>query len=69
MPIDKKTIDRMLSNTTVFLATRERRGERGAGVVEYLGLAAMAVGVIVALMAAMTDIGRTVLESIKDMVS
>jgi hypothetical protein len=46
-----------------------RTTERGAGVIEYLGLAAMAVGVIVALMAGMTDIGSTVLESIRDMIT
>ncbi len=52
--------------TTMFPTTD---GERGAGVVEYLGLAAMAVGVIVALMAGMTDIGNAVLESIRDMIT
>ncbi len=49
--------------------SERRTAERGAGVIEYLGLAAMAVGVIVALMAGMTDIGSTVLESIRDMIT
>jgi hypothetical protein len=48
---------------------QRRSSERGAGVIEYLGLAAMAVGVIVALMAGMTDIGSTVLDSIRDMIT
>jgi len=46
-----------------------RRGERGAGVVEYLGLAALGVAIVALLLAGMTDVTNSLISRIGDMVT
>ncbi len=45
------------------------RTERGAGVVEYLGLAALGVAIVALLLTGMTDVTTTLLARIRDMVT
>ncbi|MFW2380599.1 MAG: hypothetical protein ACN4GZ_02490 [Acidimicrobiales bacterium] len=46
-----------------------RRSERGAGVVEYLGLAALGVAIVALLLTGMTDVTNTLLSRIGNMVT
>ena len=47
-------------------ATRpdKRAGERGSGTVEWLGISALSVGVLVALFAALQSLGLSLIEAI-----
>ncbi len=42
----------------------ERAGERGSGTVEWLGISALSVGVLVALFAALQSLGLSLIEAI-----
>ena len=42
----------------------ERAGERGSGTVEWLGISALSVGVLVALFAALESLGLSLIEAI-----
>ena len=44
---------------------RERHGERGSGVVEWLGISALSIGVLVALIAAVESLGLDLIEAIR----
>jgi Flp pilus assembly pilin Flp len=46
-----------------------RRSERGAGVVEYLGLAALGVAIVALLLTGMTDVTNTLITRIGNMVT
>ena len=50
-------------------AEHSQRTERGAGVVEYLGLAALGVAIVALLLAGMTDVTNSLLSRIGDMVT
>ena len=50
-------------------AEHSQRAERGAGVVEYLGLAALGVAIVALLLAGMTDVTNSLLSRIGDMVT
>ena len=43
----------------------ERRGERGSGVVEWLGIIALSVGVLVVLFSALEAVGLDLIEAIR----
>lgn len=47
----------------------ERSSEKGAGVVEYLGLAALGVAIVAILLTGMTDVTNTLMTDIKNMVT
>lgn len=47
----------------------DRSGEEGAGVVEYLGLAALGVAIVAILLTGMTDVTNTLMTDIKNMVT
>lgn len=47
----------------------ERTSEKGAGVVEYLGLAALGVAIVAILLTGMTDVTNTLMSDIKNMVT
>ena len=47
----------------------DRRSERGAGVVEYLGLAALGIAIVALLLTGMTGVTETLLGRIGDMVT
>ena len=47
----------------------ERTSEKGAGVVEYLGLAALGVAIVAILLTGMTDVTNTLMTDIKNMVT
>ena len=51
------------------LPAADRRRERGAGVVEYLGLAALGVAIVALLLTGMTDLTNTLITRIGDMVT
>ena len=44
--------------------TDQRKGERGSGTVEWLGISALSVGVLVALFAALQSLGLSLIEAI-----
>ncbi len=43
----------------------ERRGERGSGTVEWLGISALSIGLLVGLFAGLEQIGEAVLSAIR----
>ncbi len=47
----------------------DRRNERGAGVVEYLGLAALGVAIVALLLTGMTGVTESLIARIGDMVA
>ena len=51
------------------LRTTDRSNERGAGVVEYLGLAALGVAIVALLLTGMTDVTNTLITRIGNMVT
>ncbi len=48
---------------------KNRTAERGAGVVEYLGLAALGVAIVALLLTGMTDVTNTLISRIGQMVT
>ena len=50
-------------------ATEFRESERGAGVVEYLGLAALGVAIVALLLTGMTGVTNTLITRIGNMVT
>ncbi len=50
-------------------APAEHDGQKGAGVVEYLGLAALGVAIVAILLTGMTDVTNTLMGNIRDMVT
>lgn len=44
--------------------TDQRKGERGSGTVEWLGISALSVGVLVALFAALQSLGLSLIQAI-----
>jgi hypothetical protein len=59
----------MLTIALLQIRSVDRRFERGAGVVEYLGLAALGVAIVALLLAGMTDVTNTLISRIGDMVT
>lgn len=51
-------------DTPTIERTGERAGERGSGTVEWLGISALSVGVLVALFAALQSLGLSLIEAI-----
>ncbi len=59
----------MLTIALLQIGAVDRRAERGAGVVEYLGLAALGVAIVALLLTGMTDVTNTLISRIGDMVT
>ena len=59
----------MLTIALLQIGAVDRRSERGAGVVEYLGLAALGVAIVALLLTGMTDVTNTLISRIGDMVT
>ena len=50
---------------SVSMGERDRSSERGAGVVEWLGISALSIGMLVVLFAAMESLGLDVVTQIR----
>jgi hypothetical protein len=61
----EKTMKEIQGVVSVTLIGRSRRSERGAGVVEWLGISALSIGMLVVLFTAMEALGLDVVAQIR----
>ena len=62
---DNSMLESSLGEKTATTSVDTRLGERGAGVVEWLGISALAIGMLVVLFTAMEALGLDVVTQIR----